>query len=160
MTGKLLVCLLGHAVLASVLPSAWHVPDLTLIGLVLAISRQPSAWLLQTALAGVSAMLWAIRAPWAILAGYYALGWLLQALASAWDLNDLRVEWLVVVLASLAMAAGALWLEHLWSWPLTGLLLARTAVTAAVVPIAHVGFSDAAHAAARPRPAWVRSGER
>ena len=128
-------CVAMHLVLAMAIPSPWWVPDLTLVGLVLAIARAPHRWLPASSVAGVAALLWAVRFPQPILAGYLLMGWLIHAAATPWDLDDLRVQSLLVGLASLLMTAGGLWLEETASLPLVGWASVRVALTLLSLPV-------------------------
>ena len=130
----LLICLIGHAGLALLIPSPWLVPNLTLVGLVHAVGRAPQRWLVCSGLAGGFTVAWAIRFPGLLFAGVLALGWVVHELARRWDLSDARVQSLVVGSASLLASCGALWLDALWSLPLLGLACTHVAITGAAVP--------------------------
>ncbi len=128
-------CLVAHVIAAGVLASPWMVPDLTLIGLVLVVMRAPHRWLLPSVAAGLSAVVWAIRSSSPIFVSYVLIGWLSQRIATQWDVADLRVQWLFVGVASTAVTFGLIWLDDLWSWPVIGLGLMRTAFTMLSVPL-------------------------
>ena len=131
----LATCLIVHVLLAGIIPSSWWVPDVTLVGLILAIARAPRQWLVCPGLAGVLMMAWAVRYPQLILIGYLGLGGAVRLLARQWDTNDLRVQYVTVSSASLLMSLGTLWLDDLWSLPLLGLVGARMLVTTMTLPL-------------------------
>jgi hypothetical protein len=127
----LAACLAAHALLARLIPSPWWVPDLTLIGLVLTVSRQPDRWLLACAIAGLFTAIWAARLAAAALLGALICGALLRLGARRWDATDARVQGAALVVLSALTTLGLLWLERLWSWPLLALAAARVSVTGA-----------------------------
>ena len=122
-------CLAVHALLARLIPSPWWVLDLTLVGLVMAVSRQPGRWLLICAAAGLFASVWAVRIAWPIVAGALVCGGLVRLAAGRWDLADPRVQGGTVVVLSALTTLGLVWLERLWSWPIAALTVARIAMT-------------------------------
>lgn len=128
-------CLAAHVIAAGVLASPWMVPDLTLIGLVLVVMRAPHRWLLPSVAAGLSTVAWAIRSSSPIFVGYVLIGWLTRRIVTQWDVADLRVQWLLVGIAGAALTFGLIWLDDLWSWPIVGLGLMRTACTMLSVPL-------------------------
>ena len=132
-------CLIAHAVLARAVPSPWWVPDLTLVGLLLAVAKAPSRWLLLSVVAGLFTMVWAVRFPKQVFLSYVALGWVVQMLGRQWDATDPRVQVGMVGLASALLTLGGLWLDELWSFPLLGLSMVRVAMTLLAVPcVRHV----------------------
>ena len=130
----LIMSLLAHVVVAGVAPSPWWAPNLTLVGLILAIVQTPTRWLLLSGVAGLWAMVWAIRFPVPILMSYLLLGWVAQVLARSWDVRDLRVQCVMAVIGSLITTLEALWLDDLWSLPLLGLLSVQVVVTTLALP--------------------------
>ena len=128
-------CLVAHGFLADIIPSPWWVPDVTLVGLVLAIERLPRCWLLFSATAGISMMAWAVRFPQPVFLGYLGFGGVVRLLARQVDANDLRIQCLMAGLASVVLSLGALWLDGLWSLPLLGLMSGRALLTAMTVPL-------------------------
>lgn len=132
----LIGCLLVHALLAEVIPWPWWVPNLTLVGLILAIGATPRRWLIYSLIAGMVSVVWVVRFPGPTLLGYLAVGWMIQALAKLWDASDARVQSLMVGLAALLFTGAALWLDMLWSLPLAGLLAIHVAITCATLPLA------------------------
>ncbi len=132
----LVLCLLAQACLARAMASPWWVPDLTVIGLLLAVTRAPHRWLPLSLVAGAATILWTDRFASAILLGSVGFGWVLQALATRWDMNEWRAQSALAALVSLLMALGALWLDNTWSLVLAGLLVARMLLTALAVPVA------------------------
>jgi len=132
--GLLLGCLAAHHLAAMAVPSPWGVPDLTVIGLVLAIVKQPQRWLSLSAIAGIFMMAWAIRFPVPVFLGAVGYGWLAWRTTRQWDLTDRRVVGAVVGITSALSTFGLLWLHELWSPPLVGLAALRVAVTTLCVP--------------------------
>lgn len=125
----LLGCLMLHALLAAMAPSPWWVPNLTLVGLVMAIRREPRRWPIASAVAGFFTVAWAVRFPLQLLAGFLGLGALVRWLSTQWDLDDPRVQDAVVACGSGVTSAGLLWLDGLWSPMLAGWVVVHTAVT-------------------------------
>ena len=136
----LVISLLAHGVVAGVVPSPWWTPNLTLVGLILAIAQTPTQWLTFSGLAGYWMVGWAIRFPVPILLSYLFFGWITQVLAKHWDARDLRVQCVMVGVASLLTMLEALWLDELWSLPLLGLMSAQVMVTVLAVPCARHFF--------------------
>ena len=130
----LAACLIAHALLTSAFSPSWWVPDLTLVGLVLAVARTPSRWFLLSVVAGVFTMAWAIRFPKQVFLFYVVLGWVVHVLGRQWDATDLRVQVSMVGLAGALLSLGALWLDELSSLSLLGLSMARVAMTVLAVP--------------------------
>ena len=125
--------LVMHTLLVGVVASPWAVPDLTLIGFIVVVSRAPDRWLRYVAAVGIWTLVWAVRYPRPILLGYLGVGWMVQWWSRRWDVNDRRLQCVVVGLASGLMHLGLLWLEDLWSLRLCGALLVRVLLTVLVV---------------------------
>lgn len=125
----LLVCLLLHVALSTIISSPWWVPDLTLVGLMLAIFASPRAWLWYAAVAGLATMVWAVRFPLPIVMSYLIVGMIAQLLTRQWDATDVRVQSLVVSAGSLLMTAGLLWLDNRISFRLAGLVMIHVVMT-------------------------------
>ena len=130
----LVACLIAHAVLARAVSAPWWVPDLTLVGLVLAVARTPSRWVLLSVVAGLFMMGWAVRFPVQVFLSSVVIGWVVQAIGHQWDATDLRVQVGLVGLASGLLTMVGFWLEQLWSLPLLGLSIGRIALTVLLVP--------------------------
>jgi hypothetical protein len=105
------------------------VPDLTLVGVVVATARTPARWLLWASLAGLMTSVWAVRFAAAVFGGYLVLGWVLQGLARRWDTTDLRVECLIAAAAVAILTVGLVWLDDLWSPAILGLTMGRAAMS-------------------------------
>ena len=131
----LLGCLAAHVAMAGLLPSPWWVPDLTLVGLILAISRTPHRWMLLSGSAGLLTAVWAVRFPHVVLVGSLGLGWIVRTLAKQWDITDVRLQRLLVAAASLLTTFGWLWLEGLWSLPVVAFAAMRVLMTSVSVSI-------------------------
>ena len=125
----LLGCLMLHALCAAVAPSPWWVPNLTLVGLVMAIQRAPHRWPTASVIAGLFTVLWAVRFPVPLLAGSLGLGALVRWLNTQWDLDDPRVQDVVMTCGSGIISAGLLWLDGLWSPTIAGWVVVHVAVT-------------------------------
>jgi hypothetical protein len=133
--GLLVGCLIAHALLADMIPWPWWVPNLTVLGLVLAIGKAPGRWLGLSGLAGGWTVVWAVRVPGLLLIGYLVMGWIVQGLARRWDTTEVRSQYGLVGMASFLMTVWVLWLDNLWSFPLFGLAGAHIAVTCAALPL-------------------------
>ncbi|MBI2104240.1 MAG: hypothetical protein HYT90_01490 [Candidatus Omnitrophica bacterium] len=131
----LLVCLIVHAVMAQVIPWPWWVPDLTLLGLVVAVARSPGRWLLLSGIAGLWTVLWAVRFQAPLLAGYLAVGAAVQVLGRRWDAADAKVQAILLGGAAACLTFGSLWLHNLWSVPLVGLAVIHVGMTCAALPL-------------------------
>ena len=125
----LLVGALAQMMLTQVLPSAWWAPDLLVAGLVLGVLKQPARWLALSAVAGVCAAVWAIRAPAAICLSYVGLGLAVRVAIRQWDLSDRRTQSLFIGVASGALTSLAVWVDTLWSLPVASLILLRATIT-------------------------------
>jgi hypothetical protein len=134
-TSMLAACMAAHLLVAELVPSPWWVPNLTLVGLVLAIERIPCNWLLLSGASGLFTMAWAVRFPIQVFVSYLACGWAVYLFVRHWDTDDLRVQCLAVAVASAAMAVEMLWLDDLWSFPMVGLVGLHATVTALSVPM-------------------------
>ncbi len=121
--------LIAHTLLVGGIPSPWCVPDLTLVGLVLVVSRAPDRWLRYVAVVGVWTLIWAVRYPRLILLGYLGVGWIVQWSSRQWDVYNRRLQCVIVGLATGLMSLGLLWLEELWSLRLCGAVLLRISLT-------------------------------
>ena len=128
--------IIAHVLLAGAIASPWVVPNVTLVGLIISIARTPARWFALSVTAGVVLMAWAVRFPVQIFVCCLALGGTMRTLGRHWDATDLRVQTVMVGFASLALTAGALWLDDLGSLPLLGLAVAHIAVTILAVPCA------------------------
>ena len=122
-------CLVGHVVVDGLIPSPWWVPDLTGVGLVIAVARAPRSWLAFSVLAGLLVSPWAVRFAGPLFIAYLGVGRTLRFLADQWDTTDLRVECLIVSAVALALTGGLVWLDDLWSPPILGLTVIHVAVT-------------------------------
>ena len=135
----LAACLIIHALLAQVAPSPWWVPDFTLIGLVLTISKTPHRWPVCTAAAALWVQIWTVRFAVPIGIGYVAVGFGVQQLARYWDLQDERLRALLVITSSALLLGEALWLDQQpWTCQLFSLMSLRIAVTAASLLLVRV----------------------
>ena len=131
----LLSCLLAQAWLAHAIASPWWVPDLTVVGLMVAVTRTPHRWLPLSLVAGAATMVWMIRFAAPLLLGYVTFGWVLQVLITHWEISDWRLRSTLAALVSLLLTLTALWLDETWSLTLLALLLARAFLTALAVPV-------------------------
>lgn len=135
-------CVIAHHALALASPTPWGVPDLTLVGLVLAVGRSPARWFAWSVFAGLITVVWAVRFSGQVFAGYLVMGLVSHLLSRHWDVTDLRIECLLVAAGSLCLMVGMLWLEDLWSLRVLLATVVRAAVTCgAVLGIHHVASS-------------------
>ena len=125
----LIGCWVAQLVLAQIMPSPWWVPDLMLAGLLVAMSAQPSRWLSFSIAAGGSHALWAVRAPWHVMASYLAVGGLAAFVHARWDVSDRRMQLLLVGAAGVLLAGMTCWFEELWSMPVLGAAAIRVGIT-------------------------------
>ncbi len=146
---RLFGCMAAHALLANVVVSPWWVPNLTVAGLVLAVVRTPPRWFALSALAGLFAILFAVRFQGPIFVSYLILGWTVRSISAQWDANDSRVLCLLVGAACLLMTLYAVWLDGFWSWSLVGWILVHLIVTLLIVPV--IRSLDSAVGLARDR---------
>ena len=128
-------CMAAHVLLAHVVAAPWWVPNLTVAGLVVAVIRTPHRWIALSALAGLFAILFAVRLAGPLFVSYFLLGGTVRAVTTQWDTSDPRALGLLVGAASLLMAGYLVWLDGLWSLPILAGLLAHTAVTTLLVPV-------------------------
>ena len=128
-------CFAAQLLLARVLPSPWWVPDLLAAGLVVAILRAPSWWMAFSAFAASGTVLWSVRHGAALFMAWVALGGMVRLLIDRWDIEELRVQMVVVGLASLVLMAGSAWLDEVWSLELAGWMALRAVLTALVLPM-------------------------
>ena len=125
----LVACSAVHAGLALASPDAWLVPNLTVVGLILAVTGAPEQWLSYSAMAGLCSLVWAVRFPIAVGSGYLAVGWFTRWVTGQWDAADWRVQGVLVAVSGALLTAGSLWLHDLWSLPVSGLALTQLALT-------------------------------
>ena len=111
----LILGIVGHAILATLIPSAGWVPDLALVGMVLAISLAPARWFVFSIILGGWVILWVVRHRTAFLLGYWLLGWALQFVAKVYDPTHHRIQQLEVAVATFLISIGMLWCDHGWS---------------------------------------------
>lgn len=127
--------LLLQAVLGWVIPGPWSAPDLVLIAVVLAIVRQPQRWVALCALGGFGVSLWTVRAPWATVAWWLALGGLMRWAAPRWDLSTRALQYAVVGSACLGLSILGIGVRPPWTPELIGGMLWHVAVTLLCVPM-------------------------
>jgi hypothetical protein len=135
--GVLTCGVIAHLALAMVIPWPWAVPDLTLVGLVLGVTRSPSRWWLLSAAAGLLTMGWAVRSAGPVIAAYWLIGWAIRLAGRHWDATDVRIASGLVGGASLLLTLGAFWLDDVWSPVLLSFMVLRIALTCAMVPLIH-----------------------
>ena len=125
----LLGCALAHLAAARFLASPWWVPDLTLVGLVLAVWYRPERWLLYAVTAGLLMLIWAVRFPVPVFLAYAGCGTLVRLAVGQLTVMDDRFQVLVTTILEAGLTGIFLWLEALWSLPLVGFALGRVALT-------------------------------
>ena len=123
------LCCAAHAGAMFAVWEPWWAPNLTMVGLVLAVARAPERWLALAAIAALTAMVWAIRFPAAVAGLYLATGWFVRWTAGRWDVSDALVQGALVAASSAAVAFSALWLHGVWSVPLAAAAAAHVLLT-------------------------------
>jgi hypothetical protein len=124
-------CYFAHVLLVRLAASPWLTPDLTLVGLVVAVGLAPERWLICSAVAGLCTMTWALRWAPQLFLGYLLVGWGLQWLSQRWDAGDVRLQACYAGGAAALLSVVLLWLDGLWSIPLAGWVIVRTVATGA-----------------------------
>ena len=138
MTGLAMLfwCIVAHVLWLHASPSAWLVPNLTLLGLVLTVTAKPERWFACSLLAAGAMTLWSIRwLPTLFLAGV-GLGWSVRQVTRHWDARDVRVQLLLVALGSATMTFGSLYLDQLFSVAAWVSATLHVAITLLMFPIA------------------------
>ncbi len=130
----LITAMLVHGVLASLLPMPWLVPDLTLLGVVIATARAPHRWLIYAGFAGCVMMCWAVRVPGPILLSYVVVGGAIRVTATQWDIADRAVQRVLVGTATLGLSLAWLWVDNVWSFSLVAWAFGRALMTSVLVP--------------------------
>ncbi|MBI2174327.1 MAG: hypothetical protein HYU33_03945 [Candidatus Omnitrophica bacterium] len=125
----LALCCLLHVILASIISSPWLVPDMTLAGLILVCGAFPDRWMIFATMAGMWAMIWAIRFPIPIFFSYFSSACLLRLIADRWDTADPRIQSVFACGVSFLSAAIWLWIEESTSWALLAWAVVRATVT-------------------------------
>ncbi len=120
---------LAHHLVAQLATSPWWVPNFTLVGLVLAVLRRPARWLGYSVVAGLWDLVWLVRSAPAFLVTMVAIAWLVHRVAERWDVQDPRVPWVTVAVASAVQIATQLWWGELWSWSIIGYASVHVAMT-------------------------------
>ena len=131
----LIGCFALQLLLARVMPSPWWVPDLLAAGLVVAILRVPSWWMIFSAFAACGTVLWSVRHTAPLFMMWILLGGALRLLIDRWDIEALRVQMVAVGVVSLAIMAGSAWMDDVWSLELAGWMALRAILTALVLPM-------------------------
>ena len=123
-----------HWLLGSVL-SPWWVPDLTLVAVVLVSSGGARRWWLAAGLAGAMTMCWVPQFPLAVLCWYGALAGGIRWMAGVWDVNDARIQLLIVGAGACSWMGLLLWCSGASVPPVFGLAAAHVAVTLLMLPL-------------------------
>ena len=131
----LLVSVLLHLVIATGIGLSWWVPDLTLVGLILAITTTPRQWLIVSAFAGFAMTVWATRYLVATFTVYIVVGWLLCQFERRWDASSINVQCVLALIASLIVTLNWLWLDGLWNLYIIAHALVRAVLTALCLPL-------------------------
>lgn len=132
----LLWCVATHIIWLHISPLVWLVPDLTLLGVVLAVSTKPERWFALSLLAGAATTLWLVRWLPFFFLGTIAVGWIVREVTRHWDARDVRIQALLVILSSAAMTLGALGLDQLCSLSIWAMAILHVAMTLLALPIA------------------------
>ena len=124
------VSLILHALAAAIIPSAWWVPDVTLIGLIMTVAAAPAQWWVGSGCAMLLTLAWTIRHATLLCGGWWLIGWGCHHLVRYWDLTDGPLQPVGIGVISVGMTTARLWLEGAWSFPLLGLSVLHAAITA------------------------------
>lgn len=127
----LALCCAAHAGAMFAVTESWWAPNLTMVGLILAVARAPGRWLLCSIAAALSVMIWAVRFPAVVAGTYVATGWSVRWVATQWDMSDPLVQGALVAAVSAVMAFSSLWLHGLWSVSLAANAFAHVLLTSA-----------------------------
>ena len=117
------------------LPSAWLMPDLLLLGLLLLASRSPAFPMILVGWGAWVAMMGTIRDPIIVGIGYAAAAWVMWWWTHHWEFQRPAIDVMVIGVCEAGLAS--LWLlagGHL-SLALVGLALMRVLVTVACAPL-------------------------
>ena len=114
--------------------SPWWVPDLSLVSLILTMGPSSARWLIRSWLIGIVTMCWDVQAPLVPLLWYPAVAGSLRLVAQRWDLEDLRVQLVLVALAESMWLLLHVWIQDIATLPLLALAVLHVAVTVITVP--------------------------
>jgi hypothetical protein len=125
----LALCCAAHAGAMFAVTESWWAPNLTVVGLILAVVRAPGRWLACSIAAALTVMIWTVRFPAVVAGTYVATGWFVRWVATQWDVSDPLVQRVLVAAVSAVMAVSSLWLHGLWSVSLAASALAHVVLT-------------------------------
>ncbi len=115
----LIACIFVHFVLVQWV-SPWWVPNLTLVACLVAVCERPARWWLFAAVAGLAMTLWSVRHPTWIVGSFLMFSGLAMFGARHWNLQDVRVQIMVVAASMFVFIAMLLWIEHIPLWSVGG----------------------------------------
>ena len=124
-----LSCLIGHVLLARLIPYPWWIPNLTATGLTLATINAPSRWPIYATTAGLALTIWMPHDRTRLFMTVLVLGWLVKWVAGRWQATDRRVQAITIAALTAAMALGTIKWQATSSWRLLGMALLQTAMT-------------------------------
>ena len=134
MSGSLIFILAGtlaHLVLGRWVESPWMLPDVTLIGIGLAVSRSADSITDLALLAGLLPMVIAGRHSWDVGIGYAGAAALWRWVQSHWDVADWRLSLGAIAVLELGLSIWWLGRAGAWSAQMWGAVPLRVAATTA-----------------------------
>ena len=127
----LIIGTLVHFVLGRWVDSPWALPDLTLLGICLALSQSPDSVMDLVLLSGLLPMLIAGRRGWDAGLAYAGAAALWHGIGSRWDLTNRRLSLGSVALVELGLSIWWLCRANTWSANMWGAIPLRVASTVA-----------------------------
>ena len=136
-----LIALIGGSALLQLVggrffPSAWLVPDLTLVAMTVAILREPDRAIAAMGMAGGCVLVCAFPHAGLTTLSYLGLGGLIAWGARQWDLLDVARQRGVVAASEGLLVILWMIADHLMSVSIIGWAIVRVAVTVACLPVA------------------------
>lgn len=99
------IAALAQAWLGRWVASAWMVPDLLLVGMMIAMSARPEPRLRPAWLGGCWAMLLSVRRPLVVGVAYASAGWLMKALQRRWEMHHAAIQLALAAIAETLLVA-------------------------------------------------------
>jgi len=124
------VCVIAHVFVSNLISLPWLVPDLTLVGLVLVVGRNPRNWMPVSVVTGLIMSVFVVRGLPIVMVSYIALGLCINVASRQWNITDERLECGIVALASLLLGLGWVWLDDVWLPMVVGFSVIRAGLTA------------------------------
>ncbi len=133
MSGSILILVgtLVHFILGRWVDSPWAMPDLTLLGICLALSQSSDSVMDLVLLAGLLPMLTAGTRAWDVGVGYAGAAALWHWATSRWDVTDRRLSLLGIAVLELGLSIWWLSRADAWSADMWGAVPLRVTITVA-----------------------------